>query len=159
MFQSTHTMSTGETILIAEMEDSHLLNMISKIVEWAEKAGDEFSSILRLHEQAQEPTHLIDAQRKIYGKQPPPNLAEATANYARFITATSAKIEPYLLEAFTRDWGAPDDNSNDRLAEIRQRWQAAVGRNSALPNPNRKLLNRPRGEAIPRFFDDDDIPF
>ncbi len=159
MFQTTHTMSTGETILIAEMDDTHLLNMLSKIVSWAEDAGAEFNSIVRQHEHAQEPTPLTEAQRKIYGKQPLPNLADATASYARFITAVSAKIEPYLLEAFTRDWGAPDDNSNDRFAEIRQRWQAAVGRNAALPNPSRKLLNQPRREAISMTFDDENIPF
>lgn len=89
------------------MTDQHLLNMLDTVVGWAEKATAEFRAIV---EQAEEHEAQIafsskpftEAQRKIYGLLPPPDIEETTTRYAMAIAQFSLRIEPYLLEALER---------------------------------------------------------
>lgn len=154
MFQQNHKTSGGETLLVAQMDDEHLVNMIGAIVSWAERASGELHRIVAqtraaARAEAQGDVALAEAQRKMYGLPPLPKLEDATGEYARAMNGLSAKLEPYLLEAWTRDL---DDAAEEALAGLRERWQLAVGRDAALPHPKQLL-------ALAGPLDDDDVPF
>ena len=170
MFQQTHKTATGEQMLVAQMTDQHLLNMLDTVVGWAEKATAEFRAIV---EQAEEHEAQVafsskpftEAQRKIYGLLPPPDIEETTTRYAMAIAQFSSRIEPYLLEAWTRKFAGDDEET---FVSLRERWQQAVGRNWALPHPQRALIIQPqrksRQQSAAYAFDespvnDHDVPF
>ena len=145
MFQQMHRTATGEQMLVAQMSDQHLLNMLETVVGWAEKATGEFRSIVEATE-AQEAEvafsskHYAEAQRKIYGLLPPPDIEETTTRYAEAIAQFSLRIEPYLMEAWTREFGSDEET----FVALRKRWQQAIGRSWALPNPRGLIAPPPR---------------
>ena len=156
MFQQTHRTSGGDTLLIAQMEDEHLLNMIGQIVAWAERASGELHRIIVQTQEAERNNAngslaMAEAQRKMYGLPPLPDLQDATGQYASAMNSLSAKLEPYLLEAWTRSL---DEMTEAALAGLRERWQAAVGRTTALPHPKQYLAL-----DAGTYDDEDDVPF
>jgi len=156
MFQQNHRTARGKTLLIAQMEDEHLLNMIGAVVTWAERANSEMQDImLRTQSAALMAAHggdvFAEVQRKVYGLPKPPKLEEASEQYAGVINQLAARLEPYLLEAWTREFSVEGEET---LAELRERWTATVGRNSALPSMHHHAL------AAPAALDEeDDLPF
>lgn len=137
MFQQMHTTADGQKMLIAQMKDSHLLNMIQMIIRRTEKMTDEFQVIVDASERSKTDAAFdgharTEAQRKIYGIPAPPDLEETTTQYAQAVAKASLFIEPYLLEAWTRKFAGDDEET---FVSLRIRWQQAVGRNEALPNP------------------------
>jgi hypothetical protein len=163
MFQQVHRIATGEQMLVAQMTDEHLLNMLETVVSWAEKATAEFRAAIEQIEEEEAQVAFsskpyAEAQRQIYGLLPPPDIAETTARYATAIAQFSGRIEPYLMEAWTRRFDGDDDETFDAL---RTRWQQAVGRSWALPNPRESLLipslRLPRKQR-PTYTARDDAP-
>lgn len=157
MFQQTHRTANGKVMLIAEMDDDHLLNMIGTLVTWTERATSEMQDIvIRTQNAALLAAHgrvvFAEAQRKIYGLPKPPKLEEASEQYGAAINQSAARLEPYLLEAWTREL---DVAGEETLAELRERWTAAIGRNSALPSVHRHALATPSASQD----EDDDLPF
>lgn len=157
MFQQNHRTGSGKNLLIAQMNDEHLLKMIGAIVVWAERATRQFHRIIaqaEIRERTGTSGRLIiaEAQRQMYGLPELPTRREAAAQYAAGMNALSARLEPYLLEAWTRQLSEPDQALLDSL---RGRWRAAVGRSRPLPHPEQPLL------ATPELIEDDagDLPF
>jgi hypothetical protein len=153
MFQQSHRTASNKILLIAQMEDGHLLNMIGSVVSWAERATRQFHYIvaqtaaLEQH-QASDRAAYAQAQRKMYGLPELPTLSEATSQYAEGMNMLSGKLQPYLLEAWTRALSEADQAILD---ELRARWRKVVGRSAALPDPERVLLAAPE----PLAEDDD----
>lgn len=171
MFQQVHKTATGEQLLVAQMTDEHLLNMLDTVVSWAERATAEFRAVVDEVEEVETQVAFsgksyLEAQRKIYGLLPPPDIEETTTRYATAIAQFSLRIEPYLLEAWTRRL---DEEDEATLAVLRRRWQQAVGRSQALPHPQHTLLipplRLPRKQRVAYISRDDDpvndadIPF
>jgi hypothetical protein len=99
-----HTTTTGSTILIAEMEDSHLINMINLVSR----------KILELQNRLKTPSS--NYQQVLYGL---PKVNEETI--AKAIREFIQKLYPYLAEAYLRGLTEP-------LVFLRM----AVGREKAL---------------------------
>lgn len=156
MFQQTHQTARGRILLIAQMDDQHLLNTIGMIVSWVERASQQLHDIVtRAGESDQRRANgsaiMAEVQRKLYALPQPPSLEEATSQYAEGINTLSGRLEPYLLEAWTRELSQPDQAIFD---DLRSRWRAAVGRDRALYHPERELLAAPVIDE-----DGDDLPF
>ena len=156
MFQQNHRTGSGKTLLIAQMGDEHLVNMVTTIVAWAERATREFHLIVAQTQDLERHRSngraaYAEAQRKMYGLPDLPSVSDATTRYAEGMNMLSGKLQPYLLEAWTRQMGAADQA---RMDELQVRWREAVGRSAALPDPDRVLL------AAPVVIDEsDDVPF
>jgi hypothetical protein len=156
MFQHNHRTANGKTLLVAQMDDEHLLNMIGAIVSWAERATSQFHSFLaqaEIRERADNSGRVMiaEAQRRMYGLPEPPTMQEAITQYAQGMNQLAGKLEPYLLEAWTREFHVEGE---EQFADLRERWAAAVGRNRALSHPDCALL------AAPAAIDDENIvPF
>jgi hypothetical protein len=144
MFRQNHR-TGNKTLLIAQMDDEHLLNMIGAVVHWAERATGQFHRIIAQTEamgraSAGGRAAYAEAQRQMYGLPDLPTLREATTQYAQGMNQLAGKLEPYLLEAWTRQLGEADQAALDSL---RSRWRAAVGRCRPLPNSEQPLLDTP----------------
>ena len=145
MFQQTHRTASGKTMLVAQMNDGHLVNMIGLIVSMAERASQGFEAIVAqtqkvYQSRANGHAAVAEAQRKLYGLPKPPNLQEAIDHYANGMNLLSIKLEPYLLEAWTRELS---EACQAQLDDLRARWSTAVGRSTALPDPEHALLEAP----------------
>ena len=90
---------------------------------------------------------------------------DSTTRYAMAIAQFSLRIEPYLMEAWTRKFAGDDEET---FVSLRERWQQAVGRNWALPHTQRALIiqpqRKPRQQSAAYAFDespvnDHDVPF
>jgi hypothetical protein len=154
MFQQNHRTANGKTLLVAQMDDEHLLNMIGAIVSWAERATSQFQTIVAQADEtdrckANGGAAIAEARRRMYGLPEPPTLQEAIIQYAQGMNQLAGKLEPYLLEAWTRELHVEDE---EKFADLRERWAVAVGRNRALSHPGCALLAAPA--AI-----EDDVPF
>ena len=155
MFQQNHRTANGKTLLVAQMDDEHLLNMIGAIVSWAEQATSQFQTIVAQVDEADRRkanggTAMAEARRRMYGLPEPPTMQEAITQYAQGMNQLAGKLEPYLLEAWTREFHVEGEQ---QFADLRERWTAAVGRKRALSHPGRELL------AAPVAIDDDDAVF
>lgn len=160
MFKQAHRTGRNKTLLIAQMEDEHLLKMIGAVVSWAERATRQFHTFLaqaEVRERADASGRLMiaEVQRQMYGLPDPPTVREAAARYAHGMNTLSGRLEPYLLEAWTRDLSEADQAVLDGL---RARWRKAVGRSAALPGAERVLLAAP---VVPDQYDEDEnaLPF
>jgi hypothetical protein len=157
MFQQNHRTANGKTLLVAQMDDEHLLNIIGAIVSWAEQATSQFQIIAAQADEADRckangGAAMAEAQRKLYGLPEPPTMQEAITQYAQGMNQLAGKLEPYLLEAWTREFHIEGE---EQFADLRDRWAAAVGRNRALSHPGCALL-------APAISDDgaqDDLAF
>lgn len=154
MFQQRHRTGYGKTLLIAQMEDEHLLNMIGSVVSWAERATEQFFTIMA---QAQDATRMLPngaaiamAHRRMYSLPDPLKLDDVADQYGTAMNQLAGRLEPYLLEAWTRQLSEADQTVLD---DLRSRWRAAVGRSSAMPNPEHRLV------LAQSASDDDGIPF
>lgn len=157
MFQQTHQTARGKILLIAQMDNEHLLNTIGMIISWAERASEQLNEIIaRTHAGERWETNgaaiMAEVQRKLYALPQPPSLEEAIEQYGKGINTLSARLEPYLLEAWTRELSEVDQAICD---ELRSRWRAVVGRGCALYHPERALL---AAAAVPKD-EEDDLPF
>ena len=155
MFQQNHRTANGKTLLVAQMDDEHLLNMIGAIVSWAERATSQFHSFLaqaEIRERADNSDRVMiaEAQRRMYGLPEPPTMQEAITQYAQGMNQLAGKLEPYLLEAWTREFHVEEE---EQFADLRERWAAAVGRKRALSHPGCALL------AAPAAIEDEDAVF
>jgi hypothetical protein len=156
MFQQNHRTANGKTLLVAQMDDEHLLNMIGAIVSWAERATSQFQTIVAQADEADRckakgGAAYAQAQRRMYGLPDPPTLQEAITQYAQGMNQLAGKLEPYLLEAWTREFHAEGEQ---QFADLRERWAAAVGRKRALSHPGCALLAAPAA-----FEDEGEFPF
>ena len=106
MFDSMfHTTATGETILIASMEDSHLLNAIGlfcRKMEHARAAADA-------------PSTATEFERELYGFD-----SVSAKDAAAIVRQGMALLQPYVLEAALRG------------LDVRADLQAAIGRTGQL---------------------------
>jgi hypothetical protein len=157
MFHEAHRTGSNKTVLIAQMDDEHLLKMIAAIVVWAERATSQFHRIIAQIETRERAGNsgravIAEAQREMYGLPDLPDRREAAVQYAKGMNSLCGRLEPYLLEVWTRQMSEPDQALLDSL---RSRWRMAVGRSRPLPNPERLLL------ATPDLIEDDacDLPF
>lgn len=133
--KSKHRTAEGITMLIAEMENDHLLNWIDYCIRAAEKVATDF---YRSVEEAQvERTPYTDAFDKMYGIER--RTPEISANlYAETIDRLVSTLEPYFTEVFIRNF---TDQQNHRIGILRARFQACVGRSSKLyPHSAPKLI-------------------
>lgn len=154
MFQQQHRTADGEVMLVAQMEDKHLLNMIGLIVRRAEQAKQEFARIVHeaeaARDEAQADRVLAQTYRQLYGLPEPPDFKQASNQFATGMNALSLKLEPYLFEAWIRDFGDDEDEFQD----LRRRWRIVVGRDEPLPHHSRLALGSPGS-----FEEDDELPF
>jgi hypothetical protein len=156
MFQQHHRTASGKTLLVAQMDDEHLINMIGAIVSWAERATSQFQMVIAQTQEMERRrlnghAAMAEAQRKMYGLPNLPTLSDAATQYAEAMNMLAGKLQPYLLEAWTRQM---DEADQARMDELRVRWREAVGRSTALPNPEHVLLEAP---AV--MDEGDDVPF
>jgi hypothetical protein len=89
----------------------------------------------------------------MYGLPDPPTMQEAITQYAQGMNQLAGRLEPYLLEAWTREFHVEGEQ---QFADLRERWTSVVGRKRALPHPGCALL------AAPTVLDDDakdEFPF
>ncbi len=82
MFQQAHRTGSNKTLLIAQMEDEHLLRMIGAVVHWAERATGQFHRTVAQTEAMERAGNsgrlmIAEAQRQIYGLPDLPPLHEA----------------------------------------------------------------------------------
>jgi len=160
MFQQTHQTARGKILLIAQMDNGHLLSTIGMIISWAERAGEQLHDIIaRTHEGDRWGSNgnaiMAQVQRTLYALPQQLSLEEAIEQYGTGINTLAGRLEPYLLEAWTRALSEAEQASFD---ELRSRWRAVVGRDCALYHPERELLTAPVANPV-IDQDDDDLPF
>lgn len=160
MFRQSHRTAYNKTLLIAQMEDEHLLKMIGTVVFWAERATRQFHNIVAQTAELEQRQSIaaaayVEAQRKMYGLPDLPSVSQAASQYAEGLNTLSGRLQPYLLEAWTRTLSPTDQAALD---ELQARWREAVGRSAALSNPEPMLLVAPK--PLQEEGDQDDyIPF
>lgn len=138
MLQSTHRTKDGMTMLVAQMADSHLLNMIALLVKTAEDARGELDDILLKAAAGQgNGDAWNEVNRQMYGLPKPPDISQATTEFAKGMNQLSAQMEAYVLEAWTRSM---DEANYAKFNALSARWAAAVGRNRPLPASGNVVL-------------------
>lgn len=126
----THKTREGHVMLIAAMEDSHLINFLRMLFS---KVGEVKAAMALIDESAS--TRFAN---RLYGLKPisPEDGADA-------IRELLEKAQPYLVEAYLRG-----------LDEPRVLLQQAMDRRAAIP---KALAQLPRHDAS-RMFDDEYAP-
>lgn len=124
--KSKHRTADGVTMLIAEMESTHLLNWIDFCIRAAEKVALDFIKAVEMAQVEQTPqTRAFD---KMYGiERRTPEVSSEL--YASTIDKLVTTLEPYFTEVFIRNF---TDAENHRIGVLRARFQACVGRSQRL---------------------------
>lgn len=124
--KARHTTAEGRTMLVAEMDNDHLLNTINLALGKVEQIAVEFARIVSASET--EDTPYSEAWRIMYDI--PKRSAKSTAReYAQTVEMTAKYLAPYIMELFTRNF---TDQQNARIGVLRHRWQTVVGRSAPI---------------------------
>ena len=90
----THTDATGRTMLVAEMTDSHLLNMIKMYLTRVKQCSEYIDAV-----ENGEPVKVNALQRTVYGDQANPMKKEMAE---KLLKTSFAALPRYVMEACLR---------------------------------------------------------
>ena len=124
--KARHTTAEGKTLLVAEMDNDHLLNTINLALGKVEQIAVEFTRIVSANEA--EDTPYSEAWRIMYDI-PKKSAKSAAKEYAATVEMAAEYLAPYIMELFTRNFTDPQ---NARIGVLRHRWQTIVGRSAPI---------------------------
>ena len=124
--KARHTTAEGKMMLVAEMDNDHLLNTINLALGKVERVANEFTQIVSTSET--EDTPYSEAWRIMYDI-PKRSAKSAAKEYAATVEMAAEYLAPYIIELFTRNFTDPQ---NARIGVLRHRWQTVVGRSAPI---------------------------